>query len=137
MNQLVGRLFPRELPGAQQSVFPLPPVERVLVFETQHRAGYLFRPAGVYGQYAGAAHFGHGRGVSRNDGSAAGHGFHQRDAETLAQRGVEEGERGVIQRGEVGVADVARIVEVLFQGVADAFLLKQAVYAAFCEVGDE
>ena len=25
----------------------------------------------------------------------------------------------------------------LFQGVADAFLLKQAVYAAFCEVGDE
>ena len=109
MNQLIGCLFPRELLGAQQSVFPLLPIERVFIFETQHCTGYFFRPTGVCGKYVRTAYFGHGRGVSRNDGSAASHGFHQRDAETLAQRGVEESECCIVQCGEVGVVDIAGI----------------------------
>lgn len=80
-----------------------------LHFETQHCTGYFFRPTGVCGKYVRTAYFGHGRGVSRNDGSAASHSFHQRDAETLAQRGVEESECCIVQRGEVGVVDIAGI----------------------------
>ena len=49
LNQLIGCLFPRELPGAQQSVFPLLPIERVFIFETQHCTGYFFRLAGICG----------------------------------------------------------------------------------------
>ena len=92
LQQVFGGVAPGEELGTVEADFALLLVERRIGLKTQHHVAYLIAALGGDEDSVGTANFRHRRRVAGDDGDAAGHAFEQGDAETLAERGVEESE---------------------------------------------